>query len=81
MNTKEIKNLVNFIEDNMSSLDKNVMHIHGEALDNISDVVDTNIQNDEFYKQYLSSVEFILACCDFVTDEGIKFYVSQGVKF
>lgn len=81
MKTQDIKTLFNFIEDNIMDLDKNVMHIHGEALDNISVTVDVNNHNDEFYKQYMSSVEFILGCCDFVTDEGIKFYTSKGVKF
>lgn len=64
-----------------------VQRVHFEALDNAShtDGVkvygDNGRYTDEFYAAWLSSVETVLACCDFVTDDVCVWYRAEGVKF
>jgi len=64
-----------------------VHHVYCEALDNAAhtDGVTVHGENgrytDEFCAMLLSSVETILACCDFVTDECCEWYRANGVKF
>jgi hypothetical protein len=64
-----------------------VSRVHFEALDNASHTDGVSVYGDngrfteEFYEAWLSSVQTILACCDFVTDECCDWYRQQGVKF
>lgn len=64
-----------------------VQRVHCEALDNASHtdgvVVhgDNGRYTDDFYTAWLCSIETILACCDFVTDECCDWYRANGVRF
>lgn len=64
-----------------------VQRVHCEALDNAShtDGVEVYGENgrytDDFYTAWLASIETILACCDFVTDECCDWYRANGIRF
>ncbi|WMI32059.1 hypothetical protein GBBBJNDB_00368 [Pseudomonas phage Callisto] len=65
-----------------------VHRVNFEALDNAAhtDGVKvhedgTNRYTDAFVDCWLRSVETILACCDFVTEDAAKWYIEHGVKF
>lgn len=89
MNIEQIKALMEKIETQWQNLDKNVFHIHGEALDNAgwSCIENKEERHDgafysiEFYGHYFGSLETILACSDMVTDAGRKFFEEEGVKY
>lgn len=91
MTIEQIKSLYNKIADNWHQFDRNVSHIHGEAEDNAiatcrenggsAWVEGTNLYNEDFYIYYIGSLETILACSDFVTQEGRKFFEKEGVKY
>lgn len=89
MNIEQIKALIDKIDDNWQQFDRNVSHIHGEALDNAAASCKENKEeihngahySDDFYFHYFGSLETILACCDFVTQEGRKFFEEEGVKY
>ena len=89
MNTEQVKMLIEKIETNWQLLDKNVFHIHGEALDNAGHTCMENKEgrhdgafySKEFYGHYIGSLEGILACSDMVTDAGRKFFEDEGVKY
>lgn len=89
MNIEQIKALMDKIDNNWQSLDRNVSHIYGEALDNAGATCQENKEpvhngayySDEFYFYFLGSLETILACSDWVTEEGRKFFEEEGVKY
>jgi len=89
MNARE---LLNKIEDMSiqpfgSVLDL-VHRVNFEALDNAANTEGvtvheegTNRYTDEFVAHWLGSVETILACCDFVTEDVRDWYTAEGVRF
>ncbi len=91
MKIESVKAIYNEVADNWINLDRNVSHIHGEAEDNAIATCrenggsawfeGTNVYNEEFYMWYLSSLETILACSDFVTHAGRAFFESRNVKY
>lgn len=92
MNINEIKAIYNEISDNWQALDRNVSLVHGEAEDNASATLRENgkqvwlcshaaVYVDEFYFEYLSSLEGLLACSDCVTEKGRTWFESKGVKY
>lgn len=64
-----------------------VCRVHFEAADNAANTDGVKVYNEfgyhteEYYEAWRSSIETILACCDFVTDECCDWYREQGVKF
>lgn len=89
MNIEQIKTLIDNIDNNWQSFDRNVSRIHGEALDNAAESCKENKEpihngayySDEFYFHYEGSLETILACSDSVTEAGRKFFEQEGVKY
>lgn len=89
MNIEQIKALIDKIDNNWQSLDRNISRIYGEALDNAGVTCQENKEqvhngdyySDEFYFHFLGSLETILACSDSVTEEGRKFFEQEGVKY
>ena len=64
-----------------------VGRVHFEALDNAAHTEGVKVYNefgrhtDDYYAAWHSSLETILACCDFVTDECCEWYRAEGVRF
>ncbi|BAO53082.1 hypothetical protein KPP23_055 [Pseudomonas phage KPP23] len=86
------RDLLNLIEDlpvaQLGTTMDTVGRVCFEALDNAAHTdgvkvheEGSNRYTDDFIDNWLRSVETVLACCDFVTEDAAKWYIAHGVKF
>lgn len=94
MNVKTLRDLYNKISDmgsdyrNATDLTKMINQVSMEAEDNArhTDGVEFYVGNstrisDDGLLAWEASVETVLACCDFPTEEAREWFTTQGIRF
>lgn len=94
MNIQALRDLYNKIDDmgsdyrNATDLTKMISQVMMEAEDNarhtdgvVFYVGDSVRISDDGLRAWEASVETILACCDFVTEECREWFTAQGIRF
>lgn len=94
MNVKTLRDLYNKISDmgsdyrNATDLTKMIAQVSMEAEDNARHtdgiefyVEGTSYVSDDGLLAWEASIETILACCDFPTEESREWFTAQGIRF